>query len=141
MYPPVFIGSLQYNRLILGILPITSKRQLQPRKHTPLVCNYSTDNRFSALGNPNKIWAISSIHAEIDRLMQIHDAVFERISPGDRLVYLGNYTGFGHHSRETVDELLIFRRLLMAQPGMKADDIVYLRGAQEDLWQKLERLQ
>lgn len=100
----------------------------------------TSDNKFSVLGRPNKIWAISSIHADVDRLMSIHDALFERFTPGDRLVYLGNYTGYGMQSRETVDELLVFRRLLLAQPGMQASDITYLRGAQEELWQKLTQL-
>lgn len=105
------------------------------------MCDKTIDNKFSILGRPNKIWAISSIHADIDRLTQLHDAVFERIMPGDRIVYLGNYTGFGLHSRETIDELLVFRRLLLAQPGMQPSDIVYLRGAQEELWQQLLQLQ
>lgn len=96
--------------------------------------------KFSNLKRPNKIWAVSSIHGDLDRLMQLHDAIFERIAPGDRLIYLGNYTGYGVQSRETVDELLVFRRLLLAQPGMKASDIVYLRGAQEELWNKLTQL-
>lgn len=105
------------------------------------MCNKQSDSRFSALGRPNRIWAISSIHADIERLIQVHDAVFDRFAPGDRLLYLGNYTGFGMHSRETIDELLTFRRLILAQPGMKPDDIVYLRGAQEDMWQRLTQLQ
>lgn len=105
------------------------------------MCNKLTDKKFSALGRPNKIWAISSIHADLERLIQIHDAIFERISPGDRLVYLGNYTGFGGHARETIDELLTFRRLILAQPSMKPEDIVYLRGAQEEMFHKLLQLQ
>lgn len=105
------------------------------------MCNKQRDNRFSALGAPNTIWAISSVHADIDRLIDIHSAVFDRFRPGDRLLYLGNYTGFGLHSRETIDELLTFRRLILAQPGMKPDDIVYIRGAQEDMWQRLLQLQ
>lgn len=92
------------------------------------------------MGAPRTIWAISSIHADIDRLINIHSAVFDRFQAGDRLLYLGNYTGFGMQSCETVDELLNFRRLMLAQPGMKPDDIVYLRGAQEDMWHRLLQL-
>lgn len=105
------------------------------------MCNHAQDHKFSALGKPNRIWAISSIHGDIERLIHIHDAIFDRFHAGDRLVYLGNYTGFGLHSRETIDELLTFRRLILAQPGMKPDDIVYLRGGQEEMWQKLLQLQ
>lgn len=93
------------------------------------------------MGHPNKIWAVSSIHGDVERLIQLHDALFSQICPGDRLVYLGNYTGYGDYSRETIDELLMFRRLLLAQPGMKPSDIIYLRGHQEDLWHKLLQLQ
>ena len=61
--------------------------------------------------------------------------------PGDRLVYTGNMIGRGSAVRETMDELLSFRRALIAMPGMLADDVVYLRGAQEEMWQKLLQLQ
>lgn len=74
-------------------------------------------------------------------LQNIHDHVFSRFKPGDRLVYLGNYTGFGMHSVETVDEILSFRRALMAMEGVRASDIVYLRGAQEEMLQKLLQVQ
>lgn len=104
------------------------------------MCQKTKDIKFSNLGQPNRIWAVSSIHGDLDRLMKIHDALFERFAPGDRLIYLGNYTGYGLQSREVIDELLIFRRLLLAQPAMKASDITYLRGAQEELWHNLSQL-
>ena len=69
--------------------------------------------------------------------MGLHDSIFHKISAGDRVVYLGNYTGYGAYSHETVDELLMFRRMILAKPGMKASDLVYLRGKQENLWQRL----
>ncbi len=99
------------------------------------------DYRFSNLGQPRRVWAVSAIHGEIDRLIALHDDLFPYIQPGDRLVYLGNYFGFGHHAVEVVDELLTFRRMVMAKSGMMADDIVYLRGAQEEMLQKLLQLQ
>ncbi|MCB9988908.1 MAG: hypothetical protein H6868_06190 [Rhodospirillales bacterium] len=74
-------------------------------------------------------------------MMALHDNLFPHIRPGDRLVYLGNYSGYGMESREVVDELLTFRRSVMARPGMMASDIVYLRGGQEEIWQKLLQLQ
>lgn len=98
-------------------------------------------NRFTALGAPRRIWAVSSIHADVDRLICLHDGILARINPGDRIVYLGNYTGYGDKARETVDEILTFRRLVLSIPGMKPEDIVYLRGGQEDMWQRLIQLQ
>lgn len=93
------------------------------------------------MGNPRRIWAISAIHAESRRLMTLHDLLYPLIRPGDRLVYLGNYTGFGPDSPGTIDEILTFRRMVLSIPGMAAGDIVYLRGAQEEIWQKLLQIQ
>ena len=42
---------------------------------------------------------------------------------------------------ETIDELLDFRRRVLARPRGFACDTVYLRGAQEEMWQKLLQLQ
>ncbi len=105
------------------------------------MCKQHIDNRFSSVGSPERIWTVSAIHANINRLVDIHDELFERINPGDRIIYLGNYTGFGDYAFETVDELLTFRRLILAQQGMKASDIVYLRGGQEEMWHRLTQLQ
>ena len=61
---------------------------------------------------------------------------------GDRLVYLGNYLGYAPHVRETVDELLAFRSAFLALPPYAdPNDIVYLRGSQEEIWQKILQLQ
>ncbi len=98
------------------------------------------DIRFTSLGQPRRIWAISSIHGELEKLYAIHDALLERLSAGDRIVYLGNITGYGAKSCETVDEILTFRRLALSQPGVHPTDIVYLRGMQENMWLKLYQL-
>lgn len=105
------------------------------------MCNGPKDNRFVSLGAPRRVWAISAIHGEMQRLYALHDAIILRLRPGDRIVYLGNYTGHGKHARETIDELLTFRRLVLAQPGMMPSDIAYLRGRQENMWHRLLQLQ
>ncbi|HET8729225.1 MAG TPA: hypothetical protein VFO41_17120 [Alphaproteobacteria bacterium] len=101
----------------------------------------SDNEKFARLGRPRNIWAVSAIHAEVDRLAALHDHLGPRLQPGDRLVYLGNLLGRGRFVMETVEELLSFRRALLAMPGMLVTDIVYLRGAQEEMWQKLLQLQ
>lgn len=101
----------------------------------------SQDQRFASIGSPRKVWAVSAIHGDADRLMHLHDAIAERIRPGDRLVYLGNYTGYNKAAAACVDEILTFRRLLLSVPGMACSDIVYLKGQQEEIWQKLLQLQ
>ena len=88
-----------------------------------------------------RCWAVASIHGEADCLAVLHGELDRRIGPGDILVYLGNFLGLGAAVTETVDELLVFRRALLARPRGHVDDIVYLRGSQEEMWSKLLRLQ
>lgn len=99
-------------------------------------------NIFCNLGHPNRIFAVSAIHGEYDRLVSIHRSIYDTFRAGDRLVYTGNYLG-GENARplETLDEILHFRRTLMALPAVHAEDIVFLRGIQEQLWGKLLQLQ
>lgn len=99
------------------------------------------DNRFSSLGTPARIWAISVIHGDVDRLITLHNTLHKHITPGDRLVYLGNYVGYGENSAAAVDEILTFRRMLLSRPGIMCSDIVYLRGRQEEMWQRLLQIQ
>jgi hypothetical protein len=102
----------------------------------------SFKNKFSNLGQPNKIWVISAIHGDRAQLIRLHKTLYHKISPGDRLIYTGNYLGgAGASPVGTLDEILYFRRTLLARPGMEATDFVYLRGIQEELWNKLLQLQ
>src|SRR5215470_8748830 len=96
---------------------------------------------FAILRRARRIWAVASIHGEADRLDAVHHALWARFAPGDRLVYLGNILGRGPAVRDTVDLLLEFRRHLLARSGMFAYDIAYLRGSQEEMWDKLLQLQ
>ena len=97
--------------------------------------------KLARLRRARRIWAIASIHGEAGRLRRLHDRIAERFSEGDRLVYLGNYLGRGSAVVVTVDELLDFRRRVLARPRSFAFDIAHLRGAQEEMWQKLLQLQ
>lgn len=96
---------------------------------------------FATLRRSRRIWAIASIHGEADRLAQLHNSLAGRLRTGDRIVYLGNYLGRGEKVRATVDLLIDFRRWVISQPGMFAADVVFLRGCQEEMWQKLLQLQ
>ena len=53
-----------------------------------------------------------------------------------RIVYLGNAIGRGPDSREVFDALLYFRREVLGRPHSDIDDVVYLRGSQEEMLQK-----
>lgn len=98
-------------------------------------------HKFARLHRPRCVWVIGAIHGEVDRLAAVHDHIAAQFRPGERLVYLGNMVGRGSAPHETIDEILTFRRALLSMPGMMVDDIIYLRGQQEEMWQKLLQLQ
>ena len=101
----------------------------------------ATSEKFARLRKGRRIWAVASIHGEAERLRRLHDRIAERFGDGDRIVYLGNYLGRGSAIVATIDELLDFRRRVLARPLSLACDAVFLRGAQEEMWQKLLQLQ
>ena len=98
-------------------------------------------DKFALLRGAQRVWTVASVHGESDRLWQLHRQISERFQPGDRLVYLGNILGYGSDAAAAVDEVLAFRRAVIATHGMFAADVVVLRGAQEEMWQKLLQLQ
>jgi serine/threonine protein phosphatase 1 len=60
---------------------------------------------------------------------------------GGRLVVLGNMLGPNGDPVRTLDWLLALRRRLLSAPGARTCDLVFLRGAQEEMWHKALRLQ
>jgi serine/threonine protein phosphatase 1 len=96
---------------------------------------------FALLERPRRVWAVAAINGEAARLTELHDRLAGRFQFGDRLVYLGNYLGPGSAGPQTLDELVAFRRLVLTASGAEPWDIAYLRGAQEEMWQKLLQLQ
>jgi serine/threonine protein phosphatase 1 len=101
----------------------------------------ATREKFAHLRDARRVWAVGAIHGEARRLARVHDLIGDRFYRGDRLVYLGNYLGHGEDVGATLDELLDFRRRVLGRPHGFACDVVYLRGAQEEIWQKLLQLQ
>ncbi|MGE0255021.1 MAG: hypothetical protein AB7N54_13365 [Alphaproteobacteria bacterium] len=96
--------------------------------------------RIATLQRPHRIWAVGAVRGERERLLALHAAIAPRFAAGDRLVYLGDMLGPGADPAGTVDELLRFRIAVLAVRGMDAPDVVFLRGAQEEMWQKLLQL-
>lgn len=96
---------------------------------------------FAVVRGARRIWAVGAVNAEAERLAALHSALERRFRRGDRLVYLGNYIGRGDAVAATLDELLLFRRALLARFGLFAGDVVYLRGSHEEMWRKLLYLQ
>jgi len=101
----------------------------------------SSEQSIFATLREGRVWAVSAIHGEAAKLAALHQQLAPRFQPGDQVVYLGNYSGHGKAVRDCIDEVLVFRRLLLAQPGTELSDVVFLRGAQEEMWQKLLQLQ
>ena len=98
-------------------------------------------NKLARLWGARRVWAIASINGAAQRLVRLHDTISNRFQEGDRIVYLGNYVGCGNAVLATLDELLNFRRRVLGRQRGFACDVAFLRGAQEEMWQKLLQLQ
>jgi len=96
---------------------------------------------FARLIRPARIWAVAAIHGESVRLAALHTRLAQCLGKGDRLVYLGGYLGYGPDVAGTMDALLSFRCLFLARRLAFLDDVIFLRGSQEEMWQKLQQLQ
>jgi serine/threonine protein phosphatase 1 len=99
------------------------------------------NGKLARLSRAGRIWAIAAVHGEAERLQRLHDRIAQRFDSNDRIVYLGNYLGHGSGVTASVDEMLDFRRRVLARRRGFVCDIVYLRGAQEEMWHKLLQLQ
>lgn len=96
--------------------------------------------KIAVLRAPCRVWAIASLFGEAARLERLHASIEERLEPTDRIVYLGNALG-GSDSRRTIDGLLAFENKFLARPGAERGDLIWLRGAQEEMLQKLFQIQ
>lgn len=96
---------------------------------------------FACLQRPGRVWAVAAIHGEADTLANLHDRLAAALRPEDRLVYLGNYIGWGEACYGAIAELIEFRRRFLALPGRDLCDLAYVRGNQEEMWQKLLQIQ
>ena len=93
--------------------------------------------KFAVIRASGRYWTVGAVHSEADRLHDLHRRMEQRLKDNDKLVYLGNFLGIGAAAVETVDEMLLFRRRFLARPRAHIKDYVILRGAQEEIWQKL----
>lgn len=103
-----------------------------------------SDARIASLGDPLRVWTIGGIYGRFGALCRAHEALFKAVRPRDRIVYLGNYLGphslWGGEGAAVLDELILFRSAIMARPGFFASDVVFLKGAGEDLLQQALRM-
>ncbi|QXM25975.1 hypothetical protein KO353_07230 [Elioraea tepida] len=97
--------------------------------------------RVARLTHARRVWAIAAVRGDPIRLSRLHAALEDRVWRGDRLVYCGNLIGVGPDVAGTIREALLFRRAVIARPGFEANDVVFLRGAQEEMLNRLLRIQ
>jgi len=97
---------------------------------------------LASIRQARRVWAIGAIHGDLEKLEAVHDALAGELEDGDRIVYLGNSVGCGPDSVGVVDELLRFRCWFLGRPPfVHPDDLIYLRGAQEEMFQRLLQIQ
>ena len=99
------------------------------------------DNKFVKISNSSRIWAIGSIHSNLVSIKLLKKFIYNNFMEGDKLVILGNVIGLGDHAKETISSILKLRFDLMAKHKLKPNDIIFLRGAQEEMFNKLLQLQ
>ncbi len=98
-------------------------------------------SNFVELSKSNKIWAIGSIHSNLNSFNSIKNYILENFEMNDKLIFLGNIIGLGKSSKETLTSVIEFRFNLMSKLKLKPESIIFLRGAQEEMFSKLLQLQ
>ena len=97
-------------------------------------------SNFVELSKSNKIWAIGSIHSNIKSFVSIKKFILNKFEASDKLIFLGNIIGLGDNSKETLSSVIDLRFDLMAKFKLKPNSIIFLRGAQEEMFSKLLQL-
>ncbi|MDC0037943.1 hypothetical protein OAJ30_04640 [Alphaproteobacteria bacterium] len=96
---------------------------------------------FTEITKSKKIWAIGSIHSRHSALESIKKYLLEKFDKNDSLVFLGNVIGLGTESKNTLSSILDLRNNLMSKFCLDPEKIIFLRGAQEEMFLKLLQLQ
>ena len=99
------------------------------------------ESNFIELDEASRIWAVGSVHSNIKSFNSIKDFILKNFKKGDKLVFLGNVIGLGKNSKETLSSLIELRFNLMSKFNLDPIEIVFLRGAQEEMFSKLLQLQ
>ena len=98
-------------------------------------------SNFIELTETNKIWAIGSIHSNLKSFTSIKKYILNNFKFNDKLIFLGNVIGLGDNPKETLSSVIDLRFNLMAKFQLKPQSIIFLRGAQEEMFSKLLQLQ
>jgi len=98
-------------------------------------------SNFIEFKKANRIWAVGSIHSNINSFNSIKKYIIDNFQTDDKLIFLGNIIGLGNDAKNTLSKVIRLRFKLMAKYELDSDDIVFLRGAQEEMFTKLQQLQ
>jgi len=98
-------------------------------------------SNFVELKRSSKIWAIGSIHSNLKSFDSIKKYILKNFNSDDKLIFLGNIIGLGDSSKETLSSVIDLRFNLMSKFKLKPESIIFLRGAQEEMFSKLLQLQ
>ena len=99
------------------------------------------ESNFVEFQNAKRIWAVGSIHSNYESFNSIKDHLLSSFLEGDKLIILGNVIGLGNKAKDTISSIIDLRFKLMAKFQLKPEEIVFLRGAQEEMFLKLMLLQ
>ncbi len=99
------------------------------------------NNHFQEFTNTDRVWAIGSLHSSIESFQSIKKYILLNFKRGDKIIFLGNLIGYNNKSKEIITDVLSLRFYLMAKFNLDHEDVVFLRGAQEEMFSKLMQLQ
>ncbi len=97
-------------------------------------------SNFVELKKSSKLWAIGSIHSNLNSFNSIKKFIINNFEISDKLIFLGNIIGLGDNPKETLSSVIDLRFNLMSKFKLKPTSIVFLRGAQEEMFSKLLQL-
>lgn len=90
------------------------------------------------LPKAKRVWVIGSLEARAEGLAVLHSLIANSYKIGDIIVYTGNiFGGINGNIPSLIDEILDFRKKIMATFETKSEDICYIRGAYEDMLFKM----
>jgi len=99
------------------------------------------ESHFLEINNSKKIWAIGSIHSRLNAFNSIKEHLLQKFEEEDCLVFLGNIIGLSKESKETLSSVIDLRNQLLAKFFLNPSKVIFLRGAQEEMFLKLLQLQ
>lgn len=106
-----------------------------------MMYNKTDKNFIVSIPSGRRIWVIGAVYGDSARLVEMHNIIRQEYTKGDIIVYLGNLMGYGYDVGGVLDEAFHFHNYLTKKAGANFEEIIFLRGQQEEMWRKLLTLQ